>query len=236
MRIPDLLKLPFPDASPTRPERTRPKGNFFTLASSKQTEPGHLGTDGIRTQEGPLIIGEEAELIGRSVAGDLDAYDRLVGLYQDRVYQVAYRVTGNHEDAWDAAQEAFLNAFRALSRFRGASTFSTWLHRIAVNAALDLIRRRPPQPVVPLDAVMVSSGDDPGDAATRSDVQRQINRAITSLPAEQRVVVVLRDLQELSYEEIAAVLRIPLGTVRSRLSRGREALRQLLADLAPAGS
>jgi len=179
-------------------------------------------------------VSEEAELITRSVAGDLDAYDRLVGLYQDRVYQVAYRITGNHEDAWDAAQETFLNAFRSLPRFRGASAFSTWVHRIATNAALDLIRRRPPQPPVSLDAVTVSAGDDPQETATRSDIQRRINRAITSLPTDQRVVVVLRDVQGLSYEEIAAVLRIPLGTLRSRLSRGREALRQQLADLAPA--
>ncbi len=179
-------------------------------------------------------MSDETDLIARSVAGDLDAYDQLVGVYEDRVYQVAFRVTGNREDAWDAAQEAFLNAFRSLPRFRGASAFSTWLHRIAVNAALDLVRRRPPQPHLPLESVAVSGGDEPDDAATRSDVQRRITRAIASLPAEQRVVVVLRDLQGLSYEEIAAALRIPAGTVRSRLSRGREALRKHLADLAPA--
>lgn len=178
---------------------------------------------------------EEAELVLRSVRGDVDAYDRLVALYQDRIYQVAYRVTSNHEDAWDAAQDTFLNAFRSLPRFRGASAFSTWLHRIALNASLDLIRRRPPQPAVPLEAVTVAGGDEPADAASRSDVQRRINRAIASLPAEQRAAVVLRDLQGLSYEEIAAILRIPLGTLRSRLSRGRDSLRRLLADLAPAG-
>lgn len=180
------------------------------------------------------VVSGETDLIARSAAGDFDAYDQLVGVYEDRVYQVAFRVTGNREDAWDAAQEAFLNAFRSLPRFRGASAFSTWLHRITVNAALDLVRRRPPQPHLPLESVAVSGGDEPDDAATRSDVQRRIHRAIASLPVEQRVVVVLRDLQGLSYEEIAAALRIPAGTVRSRLSRGREALRKHLADLAPA--
>jgi len=179
-------------------------------------------------------VSEEADLIARSAGGDLDAYDRLVGLYQDRVYQVAYRITGNREDAWDAAQETFLNAFRSLPRFRGASAFSTWVHRIATNAALDLIRRRPPQPPVSLEDVAVSAGDDPAETATRSELQQRLHRAITSLPADQRVVVVLRDVQGLSYEEITAVLRIPLGTVRSRLSRGRESLRRQLADLAPA--
>lgn len=180
------------------------------------------------------MVSDEADLIARSVAGDLDAYDRLVGAYEDRVYQVAFRVTGNREDAWDAAQEAFLNAFQSLPRFRGASAFSTWLHRIVVNASRDLVRRRPRQPHLPLESVVVRSGDEPDDAVARSDVQRRINRAIAALPVEQRVVVVLRDLQGLSYEEIAAALRIPAGTVRSRLSRGREALRTQLADLAPA--
>ncbi len=180
------------------------------------------------------VVSDEAALIARSAAGDLDAYDRLVGAYEDRVYQVAFRVTGNREDAWDAAQEAFLNAFRSLPRFRGVSAFSTWLHRIVVNAALDLVRRRPRQPHLSLESVVVSGGDEPDEAATRSDMQRRINHAIAALPAEQRVVVVLRDLQGLSYEEIAAALRIPAGTVRSRLSRGREVLRRQLADLAPA--
>ncbi len=179
-------------------------------------------------------VNEDAGLIARSVAGDLEAYDRLVAVHQDRIYQVAYRITGNHEDASDAAQETFLNAFRSLARFRGAASLSTWLHRIAVNAALDLIRRRPPQPTVPLESVTVSGGTEPEDAASRSDVQRRINQAIASLPAEQRVVVVLRDLQGLPYEDIASVLQIPPGTLRSRLSRSREALRRLLADLAPA--
>lgn len=180
------------------------------------------------------MVSDEPNLISRSVGGGLEAYDRLVAVHQDRIYQVAYRITGNHEDAWDAAQETFLNAFRSLARFRGAASFSTWLHRIAVNAALDLIRRRPSQPTVPLESVTVSGGTEPADAAGRVDVQRRINQAIASLPAEQRAVVVLRDLQGLSYEEIASALRIPPGTLRSRLSRAREALRRLLADLAPA--
>jgi RNA polymerase sigma-70 factor (ECF subfamily) len=169
------------------------------------------------------------------MGGDLEAYDLLVGAYQDRVYQVAYRVTGNHEDAWDAAQEALVNAFRSLRHFRGTAAFSTWLYRITVNAALDLVRRRPPQPAVPLETVVVSGGSEPADAVARADVQRRIHQAIASLPPDQRVAVILRDLQGLAYEDIAAVLHIPVGTVRSRLSRGREALRYYLADLAPAG-
>lgn len=207
--------------------------NFSGTPPSKETEPGQAHGEGI-CRGAHAVVSDEANLISRSVAGDLEAYDRLVAVHQDRIYQVTYRITGNHEDAWDAAQETFLNAFRSLARFRGAALFSTWLHRIAVNAALDLIRRRPPQPTVPLESVTISGGTEPADAASRSDVQRRINQAIALLPAEQRVVVVLRDLQGLSYEDIASALRIPPGTLRSRLSRGREALRRLLADLAPA--
>lgn len=178
---------------------------------------------------------DEADLIARSIGGDLEAYDQLVGAYQDRLYQVAYRLTGNHEDACDAAQDALVNAFRFLPRFRRAAAFSTWLYRITVNAALDLVRRRPAHSTVSLETVAVSGGSEPADVVARADLQRRIHEAIAGLPIDQRVVVVLRDLQGLAYEDIASALRIPVGTVRSRLSRGREALRSQLADLAPAG-
>lgn len=177
---------------------------------------------------------DEGALIAASRRGDAAAYDSLVGAYQDRIYQVTYRVTGNPEDAWDAAQDAFLKAFRALQAFRGDAAFSTWLHRIAVNAALDIVRRRPPQTPDPLDAVAVLADAD--RELERRELQRRIHGAIAGLPPDQRVAVVLRDLQGLSYGEIASVLRVPVGTVRSRLSRGRETLRQTLADLAPAAS
>jgi RNA polymerase sigma-70 factor (ECF subfamily) len=175
----------------------------------------------------------DAELVARSQQGDTDAYDQLVGTYQHRIFSLAYRITGNREDAWDAAQEAFLKAYRNLYGFHGRAAFCTWLHRIAVNAALDVVRRRPAQPPVPLD-VTLRSLDDPADEVMRSELQQRVHRAIGALPVEQRVAIVLRDLQGLRYEEIAGVLRIPVGTVRSRISRGREMLRVMLADLAPA--
>lgn len=178
---------------------------------------------------------DEGDLIAWSRNGDVDAYDRLVAAYQDRIYALTYRITGNREDAWDAAQEAFLKAFRSLPTFRGRAAFSTWLHRIAVNASLDIVRRRPQQPPVSLEEPLGAITADPGDEVTRRDLQQRIRRAIAALPPEQRTAIVLRDLQWLSYEEIAAVLQIPIGTVRSRISRGREILRALLADLAPAG-
>ncbi|HEY3249460.1 MAG TPA: sigma-70 family RNA polymerase sigma factor [bacterium] len=178
---------------------------------------------------------DEAALIAASRRGDAAAYDQLVGTYQDRVYQIAYRVTGNPEDAWDAAQEAFLKAYRSLAAFRGDAAFSTWLHRIAVNAALDIVRRRPPQTPDSLDAVAAIPTEGQDRELERRELQRRIHQAIAALPPDQRVAVALRDVQGLSYGEIASVLQVPVGTVRSRLSRAREALRQTLADLSPAG-
>jgi RNA polymerase sigma-70 factor (ECF subfamily) len=175
---------------------------------------------------------DEGILIAASRRGDAAAYDALVGAYQDRIYQVTYRVTGNPEDASDAAQEAFLKAFRSLRAFRGDAAFGTWLHRIAVNAALDIVRRRPPQTRDLPDAAATPT-DAQDRELERRELQRRIHRAMLTLPTDQRVAVVLRDVQGLAYGEIASVLQVPVGTVRSRLSRAREALRHLLADLSP---
>ncbi|MBI3976377.1 MAG: sigma-70 family RNA polymerase sigma factor, partial [Armatimonadetes bacterium] len=167
---------------------------------------------------------QEGSLIARSQRGDLEAFDRLVAAHEDRIYHAAYRITGNAEDARDAAQETFLKAFRALPRYRHEAAFSTWLHRIAVNASLDIVRRRPQVPPVSLeDVALPAPSGNPEPEAERSEVQRRIQQALGRLAPDHRVIVVLRDLQGLAYEEIAEVLRIPIGTVRSRLSRAREA-------------
>ena len=177
----------------------------------------------------------EDELIARSRGGDTRAFDLLVEQYQGRVYDLAYRITGHHADAQDAAQESFVKAYRSLKGFRGDASFATWLHRIAVNAALDAVRRRPPASP-PLDDRAGPSLDPLGDRAERVEARERIHGAIAALPVDQRVVVTLRDLQGWSYEEIAVIAEVPVGTVRSRLARGREALRIALADLAPAGA
>jgi RNA polymerase sigma-70 factor (ECF subfamily) len=174
---------------------------------------------------------DESALVADSLRGDLAAYDRLVAAYQDRIYQAAYRITGHREDAWDAAQEAFLRAFKALRSFRGEARFSTWMTRIAVHAALDVVRRRPAHSPVP--AEVRAEGGDPTDDVLRRDQQRRVQQAIAALPPDHRTVVVLRDVQGLRYDEISRALGVPVGTVRSRLSRARESLRIALADLAP---
>jgi RNA polymerase sigma-70 factor (ECF subfamily) len=180
-------------------------------------------------------VSAEDELIARSRGGDTRAFDLLVETYQDRVYDLAYRITGHHADAQDAAQDAFVKAYLALRAFRSDASFLTWLHRIAVNAALDAIRRRPPTKSDVADPAGASC-DPLADRAERVETRERIHRAIAALPAEQRAVIVLRDVQGWSYEEIAAIVEIPVGTVRSRLARGREALRSALADLATAES
>lgn len=180
------------------------------------------------------MTGEDL-LIAQSRGGDARAFDLLVEKYQDRVYDLAYRITGHHADAQDAAQDAFVKAYLALGTFRGDAAFSTWLHRIAVNAAYDAVRRRPPAGSQPVEAA-AAAVDPLGDRAERVEARGRILLAIAALPLEQRAVVVLRDIQGWSYEEIAAIAEIPLGTVRSRLARGRQALKAALADLAPVDS
>jgi RNA polymerase sigma-70 factor (ECF subfamily) len=179
---------------------------------------------------------EEGSLIAQSQRGDFDAFDRLVAAHEDRIYHAAYRITGNAEDARDAAQETFVKAFRALPRYRHEAAFGTWLHRIAVNASLDIVRRRPQAPPVPLEEVVLpAQTHNPDIEAERHEVQRRVHDALGRLAPDHRVIVVLRDLQGLAYEEIAEALRVPIGTVRSRLSRAREVLRALLKDLGAGG-
>jgi len=177
---------------------------------------------------------DEAVLIARSRNGDAGAFDELVGVYQDRIYHLAYRITGNHADAQDAAQDAFVKAYLSLGTFRAQAAFSTWLHRIAVNAAVDMTRRRGKRAALAPD-LATPAADPLADGAERVEIQQRIHRAIAALPVEQRAVVVLRDVQGCSYEEIAEVVKVPIGTVLSRLSRARETLRVMLHDLAPAG-
>jgi RNA polymerase sigma-70 factor (ECF subfamily) len=166
----------------------------------------------------------DAELVRLAAAGDERAFAELVRRHERRVFNLAYRLLGREEDARDAAQETFVSCFRKLSTFRGDALFTTWLHRIAVNASYDILRRRkdilsadeapepPPQP-------------DHGDqAAADVDVQR----ALREVPVEYRAVLVLHDLQGHAYDEVAEILDVPLGTVKSRLHRGRVALGRAL--------
>lgn len=168
-------------------------------------------------------------------AGDPEPFGELVGRYQDRLYATLLRLTGNPEDALDLLQDAFVAAYSKLDRFRGGSSFYTWIYRIAVNLALTQKRKRPPaRPVAWLSA---HDGTEPPDERTESDPtgpleqaerDRIVQEALNALAPEHRAVLVLKDVDGLRYEEIAEILAVPIGTVRSRLHRARGELRERL--------
>ncbi len=186
---------------------------------------------------------DEPRLIDRSRHGDLDSFNRLVELYQRQVYNLCLRMLAVPQAAEDAAQEAFINAYRSLASFRGAlpagrqGAFRAWLLRIAANACYDELRRRRARPTLSLDAPTPPGGHplDIADAgapldehAQRLELARCLQDALAVLPPDQRLAVILCDVQGLSYEEIAQATGISLGTVKSRISRARARLRDLL--------
>jgi RNA polymerase sigma-70 factor, ECF subfamily len=169
-------------------------------------------------------------LIDRFRGGDEAAFTALVERHERRVYNLAYRILGRAEDAREASQDAFLSCFRNLSRFRGDAAFTTWLHRIAVNACYDMLRRRQPIPFSELELVEPPPAPDHAEAAAAAV---DVHRALQEVPIEFRAVIVMYDLHGMPYEEIAQALEVPLGTVKSRLHRGRVALGRALG--APSG-
>lgn len=182
------------------------------------------------------LADELGELAARARAGDRRAMEDLLRGSYDLVYPVCRRIVGNPTDAADAAQEALMSVVRALARFDGRSRYSTWLYRIAVNAAIDETRRRARRPVVGItpdfDAASPSPVGDPEGGLGLMDVER----ALLQLPLDYRSAVVLRDVCGLDYAEIAEVLALPGGTVRSRISRGRSLLAGRLGPTLEASS
>jgi len=175
---------------------------------------------------------EEQEAISRSRAGNTDCFNWLVERYERQVYNLALYMLRNPQDAEDATQDAFLSAFRAVKKFRG-SNFKAWLLSIVANACRDRFRATKRHPAISLDSVPLEpqafeSVELPEDYALRQELRRFINEALPFLPEDQRLVVVLCDIQGMSYEEISQVTGSSLGTVKSRLSRGRQKLRDLL--------
>lgn len=178
---------------------------------------------------------DDAALVAAAQAGDRAALEALLRRHQDRLYAVCRRLTGNDADAADACQDALIAIVRALPRFGGRAAFGTWAYRIATNAALDELRRRRrrPEPAEAVgdgavgDGAAPEAGRGPGPTAA-VDARLDLDAALAGLPPEFRAAVVLRDLCDLSYDEIAEVLDIPPGTVRSRIARGRAALADAL--------
>jgi RNA polymerase sigma-70 factor (ECF subfamily) len=175
----------------------------------------------------------ERLLVGKLKRGDEQAFAQLIHLYEHRVYAMAYRFTGSREDAEDITQETFLGILNSLNRFRGASKLSTWVYRIAMNHCLEHVRRRKAD-TVPLNeelAITTSSpGDDPQRSAEQCEASDAVQSALLGLSSDHRQVVILHELQELTYGEIADALDIPVGTVKSRLFNALRKLKELLSD------
>jgi RNA polymerase sigma-70 factor, ECF subfamily len=189
------------------------------------------------------VDNDDAALIERSRAGDVAAFEPLVEKYRQRVWRLAYNLLRDREEAWDVAQEAFIRAYQALPSFRGQSAFYTWLYRIVMNVAADRARARGARgrafgtervPEEDWERVLPDQGredESPDAVAARHEQRQKIMRALDTLPEHHRRIVVLSDLEGLSYREIADTLEIPMGTVMSRLHNARKRLREALKPL-----
>ena len=177
---------------------------------------------------------DDAELVHRTQGGDLEAFNAIVVRYQSQVVNVAARVLGSRAGGEDAAQEAFISAYRGIGKFRGGS-LRAWLMRIAVNAGRDMLRVRRRRPEDSLDESLtnpsfqpVAEGESPEEYATRTELNAELQRAILTLPDDQRTVLVLIDVQGLAYDEAAEAVGASIGTIKSRLSRARAKVRDSL--------
>lgn len=179
---------------------------------------------------------EDSFLIKQAIRGDAYAFEQLMRKHEGRMYSVALRMFGNREDAQDCVQDAMLHIYRALDRFKGQSSFSTWVYRITMNTCLDELRRRKARASTSLDALLengwapTNEKDNPEQSAIEAERRRALSKAIQSLPEDMRSVIILREMQGLSYEEISDVLSVNMGTIKSRISRAREKLRQLITE------
>jgi RNA polymerase sigma-70 factor (ECF subfamily) len=215
-------------------------GNFLSAPGVYQTRarvtPPREESVGVATVY-PAIhhdVALDVELVERHRCGDLQAFDEVYGRFDDMVYNLAYRLAGNREEAADLTQEIFLRIYRHLGSFGGRSTLKTWVFRIAVNHCRDRLSRHFPV-MQSIDDGMEDGGvpiadpaRGPEELAVAADEGRRVTEGLARLPQVFREAVVLRDLEGLSYEEIAEVLGVRVGTVRSRIARGREQLRLLL--------
>ena len=172
----------------------------------------------------------DEDLVRRFLSGDRAAFAALVERHERRVYNLALRMTGREEDARDATQDALLTVLKKLSSFRGEAAFTTWLHRVTVNACYDLLRKRQRAPLLERGEDDLPAIEPPpaADHAETSDLSIDVRQALTQVPEDFRVVMILHEVQDLPQEEVAAILGIPVGTVKSRLHRGRIVLARAL--------
>lgn len=186
----------------------------------------------------------ERELVEKAAKGDQEAYNELVSFYQGKIYALTYNMTGNSADAEDLVQEIFLKGFKYIPRFKGKSSFYTWIYRIAVNHAINFLKKRNRRTFYSLDDVdnhiendpdfvELSDQSGPFKQATLSELQKKLNDAIQELSDKHRAVVVLHDIQGVPNEEIAKMMNCSPGTVRSRLFYARKQLQSFLKEYQP---
>jgi RNA polymerase sigma-70 factor (ECF subfamily) len=189
------------------------------------------------------LMFSDAELVKKCLQGDTQAFEELVARYQDKIYALSFRYMGNEDDAYDMAQESFIKAYRSMRSFKGDASFGTWMYRITTNVCLDELRHRKRR-LVPLsldEPLAIRDGDevekevaDPSPTADilyeQKEFSHYIQSILSQIKTEHRAAIILRDMMELTYEEIAEVLNCSVGTVKSRLSRARNALRKKLSD------
>jgi RNA polymerase sigma-70 factor, ECF subfamily len=189
-----------------------------------------------------ILTDDDSEFVSRCQKGDIDAFEVLVKRHQKKMLNIVYRITGDYDDACEVVQEAFLSAYQAINKFRGDAKFSTWLTGITVNHAKNRLRQtqtRSYHEVVSIDdPVETESGqlayDPPAQEASaieqleQKEVQEKVQECIGGLDKNQRDILVLRDIEEFSYDEIGLILKIPDGTIKSRLSRARDTLKNCL--------
>src|ERR1044072_1875343 len=186
----------------------------------------------------------ELDLVKRCQAGDSEAFDQLVTRYRTRVFGMIYNMVHNEQDAWDLAQDSFVKAWKSIGRFRGKSSFYTWLYRIVMNVTIDWLRKKQVKgggsefddaiqlrEVEPASKTVPKSGALPHERMEQNEIRARIDKAIAQLSAEQRAVILMKEIEEMQYHEIAETLGCSIGTVMSRLFYARKKLQNLLKDV-----
>lgn len=181
----------------------------------------------------------EMHLLEKAKNGDVEAFEKLVENYQKKAFNIAYRIIGNYDDANDLVQDAFFRVFKSIKNFKEQSSFSTWIYKIVTNVSLDELRKRKNKIMVSIDEEIglddnkikrqIQSDDPlPEEIVERNEIRKIVGEAIEELSHVHKTVIVLRDIQGFSYEEISHILKCPEGTIKSRINRARLALRDIL--------
>ena len=186
----------------------------------------------------------DLDLVTRCQAGDTEAFDELVSRYRTRVFGMIYNMVHSEQDAWDLAQDSFVKAWKSIKRFRGRSTFYTWVYRIVMNVTIDWLRKKQIKgggaefddaiqltEVEPASKTVPKSGALPHERMEQNEIRARIDKAIAQLSAEQRAVILMKEIEEMQYHEIAETLGCSIGTVMSRLFYARKKLQNLLKDV-----